>query len=188
MTAVRWLQRAYNHQSGFRRFHEEHLQPLLLIQHSLAYDPRWHLYRRNEHPPHHRWNATIYRYFVFLLPSFYNQSLVPINKFRDGSSDAIRVSICTCFDCMCDLWSKGLSVSEIQFWENKLICRLFKYKRLRIQTRPPMWSSGQSFWLQFQKSWVRIQPLFTSFFFNKKNLWFFFLNWIIVALHFFLKL
>jgi hypothetical protein len=101
-TAVRWLQRGYNHQSWFRRFYEEHLQPRLRIQLSLSHDPQWHLYRRNVHPPHHSWNATIY--FVFLLPSSYIQSRVSINKFRVRRSDVTRVSICIYFDCLCDLW------------------------------------------------------------------------------------
>ena len=26
-------------------------------------------------------------------------------------------------------------------------------------TRPPLWSSGQSFWLQIQRSWVRFPAL-----------------------------
>jgi hypothetical protein len=59
-------------------------------------------------PPHHRWNDTIY--FVFLLPLSYNQSRVRINKFRVGISDVTRVSICTCFHCLCDLWFNALVV------------------------------------------------------------------------------
>jgi hypothetical protein len=39
------------------------------------------------------------------------------------------------------------------------ICRKIEFDNLFAQVKPPLWSSGQSFWLQIQRSWVRFQAL-----------------------------